>query len=72
MNLTRSENGTLPGTYQMGAGEAIAFVGKILESKDNDLYLDSYLASLNFEPTKVYTFQTVKIHTDDNAKQTAN
>jgi hypothetical protein len=40
MNLTRAEDGTLTGTYQMGAGELIAVEGKILASKDNDLYLE--------------------------------
>ncbi len=39
MNLTRAEDGTLTGTYQMGAGESIAIEGKILEITDNDLYL---------------------------------
>ncbi len=40
MKLTRAEDGSLTGTYQMGASEAIALEGKILESKDNDLYLE--------------------------------
>jgi hypothetical protein len=40
MNLTRVEDGSLTGTYQLGAGETIAFEGKILASKDNDLYLE--------------------------------
>ncbi len=41
MKLTRAEDGSLTGTYQMSASEAIVLEGKILASKDNDLYLES-------------------------------
>jgi hypothetical protein len=40
MNLTRAEDGSLTGTYQLGVETSIAFEGKILASKDNDLYLE--------------------------------
>ncbi len=40
MNLTRAEDGSLTGTYQMGAAESIVVEGKILKSTDNDLYLE--------------------------------
>jgi hypothetical protein len=40
MNLTRAEDGSLTGTYQLGVEDAIAFEEQILESKDNDLYLE--------------------------------
>jgi murein DD-endopeptidase MepM/ murein hydrolase activator NlpD len=40
LHLTRETDGNLKGTYQLNQSPAIEVSGKILESKDNDLFLE--------------------------------